>query len=250
MKTPHVVVETDATGAGRHAARLVDEAIRTRAGIVLGLPTGASPIPMYAELVRLHRESGTDWRGVHTFNLDEYVGVGPDHARSYGYYMAAQLFDHVNLPSDRRHLPDGLARDPEAEARRYEAAIEAAGGIDLAVLGIGVNGHLGFNEPAPSLTARTHVAELALETWRRNFKDLAAEPVPSEHPPAPFRRAFTMGIGTILQARAIVLLATGEAKRDVVREALRGPVTTHNPASLLQLHRQVTVVLDRAAAAD
>jgi glucosamine-6-phosphate deaminase len=250
VKGPHIVIESESTAAGRHAARLVDEAIRTRAGIVLALPTGASPVPMYAELVRLHRESGTDWRGVSTFNLDEYVAVGPEHPISYAHFMAAHLFDHVNLPPDRRHLPDGLAPDPEAETVRYEAAIEAAGGIDLAVLGVGVNGHLGFNEPGPALTARTHVAELLPETWRRNFPDLAAELGQAGHPNAPYRRAFTMGIGTILQSRAIVLLATGETKRSIIREALHGPVTTHIPASLLQLHRQVTVVLDRKAAAD
>ena len=204
---------------------------------------------MYAELVRLHRESGTDWRGVRTFNLDEYVGVGPDHPRGYAQFMAEQLFDHVNLPLDRRHLPDGLAPDPDAEARRYESAIEAAGGIDLAVLGVGVNGHLGFNEPGPSLTANTHVATLLPDTWRRNFPDLEAELSLEARPDAPFRNAFTMGLGTILQARAIVLLAIGGSKRDIIREALHGPITTHTPASFLQLHRQVTVVLDRGAAA-
>jgi glucosamine-6-phosphate deaminase len=248
LKGPQLAVEADPAAAGRRAARLVDEAIRTRAGIVLALPTGATPIPMYAELVRLHQERGTDWRGVRTFNLDEYVGVGPDHPKSYAHYMAVRLFDGVNLPADRRHLPDGLARDADAETLRYEQAIEAAGGLDLAVLGVGVNGHLGFNEPATVLTARTHVAELTPETWRRNFPDLAAELVQAGHPNAPFRRAYTMGIGTILQARHIILLATGAAKRQIVRDALHGPVTTHNPASLLQLHRNATVVLDRDAA--
>jgi glucosamine-6-phosphate deaminase len=248
VKVPHVVVQPDRATAGSYAAALIDQAIRTRAGIVLALPTGATPISMYAELVRLHRTRGTDWRGVTTFNLDEYVGIPPDHPESYARYMHQHLFGGVNLPPERRHLPDGLAPDPPAEATRYEAAIEAAGGIDLAVLGVGTNGHLGFNEPGARLTAPTHVATLEPETWRRNFPALAAELTGQFPADRPFQRAFTVGIGTILQARAIVLVAVGATKREIVRAALNGPITTHNPASLLQLHRHVTVVLDREAA--
>jgi glucosamine-6-phosphate deaminase len=169
MMTPHVVVQADAPTAGAYAARLVDQAIRTRAGIVLALPTGTTPIPMYDELIRLHRAGGADWRGASVFNLDEYVGVGSDHPESYARFMRERLFHGVNLPLERRHIPNGLAADPAAEAERYEAAIEAVGGIDLAVLGVGLNGHLGFNEPASELIARTHVATLAPETWRRGY---------------------------------------------------------------------------------
>ncbi|MGI8422886.1 MAG: glucosamine-6-phosphate deaminase [Chloroflexota bacterium] len=250
MKGPQVLVEADHAAVGRRAARLVDDAIRTTPGIVLALPTGSTPVPMYAELVRLRRVGGNDWSRVTTFNLDEYVGVAPEHPESYARYMAEHLSDGVDAPADRRHLPDGLASDPAAECERYEREIELSGGIDVAVLGVGLNGHLGFNEPGTALTARTHVAELAPETWRRNFPQLAEELAHRDHTEAPFRRAYTMGIGTILQARRVVLLASGEAKRQIVKAALTGPVTTQNPSSLLRLHREVTVILDRAASFD
>ena len=246
MKSAQVLVEADHAAVGRRAARLVDQAIRTTPGIVLALPTGSTPIPMYAELLRLQRERGTDWGRVTTFNLDEYVGVGPDHPESYARFMRQHLFSVVGSPPGRRNLPDGLAADPQAECERYERAIEEAGGIDVAVVGVGLNGHVGFNEPEAALTARTHVAVLAPETWRRNFPKLAEEVEFGAG--APFARAYTMGIGTILQARRIVLIAAGEGKRKVVRAALSGEVRTGNPASLLQLHREVTVVVDRAAA--
>ena len=246
MKPAQLLVEEDHVAVGRRAARLVDEAIRTTPGIVLALPTGSTPIPMYAELVRLRQERGTDWGRVTTFNLDEYVGLAPDHPESYARFMSEHLFGAVGSPAGRRHVPDGLASDPDAECERYERAIEHAGGIDVAVVGVGLNGHVGFNEPAPTLTARTHVAELAADTWRRNFPEVAAEV--EFGPAAPFTRAYTMGIGTILQARRIVLIAAGAAKRQVMQAAFNGEVTTQNPASLLQLHREVTVILDRAAA--
>ena len=251
MRRPHTYVEADAARAGALAARLVDAAIRAEPQLVLALPTGGTPVPMYAELVRLHRETRTDWSRVTTFNLDEYAGIGPEHPESYARFMEQHLFSGVNLPAERHHLPLGLAPDLEAEAARYEAAIDRAGGIDLAVLGVGVNGHVGFNEPDTELRAATHVAELALETWRRNFPDLAEDydlaGLSSAPLRAPFRTALTMGLGTILQARRIILVATGAAKRGIVREAFTGPITGRNPASLLQLHRDVTLILDQAA---
>jgi glucosamine-6-phosphate deaminase len=160
--------------------------------------------------------------------------------------MREHLFGKVNLSPQRSHLPNGMAPDPAAEAARYEAAIDAAGGIDLAVLGVGANGHVGFNEPAEALIGPTHVAELAVETWRRNFPDLAREGDPTGG--GPFRRALTVGIGTILRARRILLLASGEEKRDVLSRGFSGPITTRLPVSLLQVHPDVTLVLDRAAA--
>lgn len=247
MRAPQILVEPDHATVGRRAARLVDEAIRTTPGIVLALPTGSSPVPMYAELVRIFRERSTDWGRVTTFNLDEYVGVTPDHPESYARFMAEHLFDAVPAPVERRHLPNGLAPDTTAECERYEREIERAGGIDLAILGVGLNGHLGFNEPGTALTAQTHVADLAPVTWRRNFPQFAKQHNGSSGE-RPFGRAYTMGIATILQARRILVIAAGETKRDVLRAALTGPVTTGNPASFLQLHRDVTLVLDRAAA--
>lgn len=247
MRRAQILVDPDHATVGRRAARLVDEAIRTTPGIVLALPTGSSPIPMYAELVRIYRERGTDWGRVTTFNLDEYVGVAPDQPESYSRFMTEHLFGAVPAPVEQRHLPDGLAPDTAVECERYEREIERAGGLDLAILGVGLNGHLGFNEPGTALTAQTHVAELAPDTWRRNFPELAQRHSGTSAE-RPFGRAFTMGIATILRARRILVIAAGEAKREAVRSALTGPVTTLNPASFLQLHRDVTVLLDRAAA--
>ncbi|MGH2368034.1 MAG: glucosamine-6-phosphate deaminase [Chloroflexota bacterium] len=247
MKRPHVIVEGDYAAMSRRAATLLDAAVREHPRIVLALPTGATPVGTYAALVDLHRHTGTDWSQATTFNLDEYAGVAPDHPESYAAFMQAHLFSGVNLSSDRRRLPDGLATDPDEEAARYEAAIDVAGGIDLAVLGIGTNGHIGFNEPGDALTGPTHVAELADVTWRRNFPHLAeaagADPVAGQR----FRRAYTMGLGTILQARRILLLASGAEKRAILGQAIHGPITPRNPASFLQLHRDVTLLLDAAA---
>jgi glucosamine-6-phosphate deaminase len=277
MKPNRIVIAADYEGMSREAAALIDAAVRTAPALVLALPTGETPIGTYRALVALHRETGTDWSRVTTFNLDEYCDTGPDDPQSYAAYMGQHLFGGVNLGPARTHLPDGTARDAAAEALRYEQAIDAAGGLDLAVLGVGVNGHIGFNEPAAALTAESHVAELADETWRRNFPGLAGDapaaaltaechvahladetwrrnfPRLAGDPEAVasgrYRRAFTMGIGTILRARSILLLGTGAAKREVLLRAFTGPVTTHTPASLLRLHGDVTLVLDEAAAA-
>ena len=266
MIRPTIHVEPDYKAMGCRAASLIDAAVRTEPDIVLALPTGNTPIRTYAELVALHRTTGTDWSRVTTFNLDEYVGVAPDHPESYAAFMERHLFSHLQLPPVRRHIPNGLAPDPSAEVARYEALIDAAGGIDLAVLGVGTNGHLGFNEPGDVLSGPAHVASLTEETWRRNFPDLArrratgdasngassgagdAATEGTSNADDQFRRAYTMGIATILQARRVLLLASGAAKRDVLLRALNAPVTPRNPASFLQLHRNVTLVLDEAAA--
>jgi glucosamine-6-phosphate deaminase len=229
----------------RRAAELIDAAVRAQPRIVLALPTGNTPVQTYVRLIALQQATGTDWSQVTTFNLDEYVGIGPDHPESYAFFMQRHFFGQLRPPPAKRYIPDGLAPDPAAEVRRYEAAIGEAGGIDLAVLGVGTNGHLGFNEPGDTLVGPTHVAEIAEETWRRNFPELARSG--SRPADGPFRRAYTMGIATILQAQRILLLASGEPKRTVLRQALAGPITPHNPASFLQLHRDVTLVVDRDA---
>jgi glucosamine-6-phosphate deaminase len=244
MKRPRVIMEDDYAGLSQRAAHIIDAAVRRHPALVLALPTGATPVQTYAELVRLHRQTATDWSEVTTFNLDEYVGMASGDPQSYAAYMERHFFGHVNLARERTHLPDGLAPDPDAEAARYEAAIEAAGGIDLAVLGVGTNGHLGFNEPGDQLAGPTHVATLTDETWRHNFPDLA---LARDAGSRPYGRAYTMGIGTILHARRVLLLASGSSKRAILDEALRGPVTTRNPASFLQLHRRTTLILDSEA---
>jgi glucosamine-6-phosphate deaminase len=239
----HTTTYSTAEKASHAVARLVLQRLRTTPSLVLGLPTGATPVPLYRALVRAHRSGRADFSGVTTFNLDEFIGVGRGDHGSYRTFMDTHLFAHINLPARRAHVLDGRAPDWRAEALRYEARITRAGGLDLVILGIGRNGHLGFNEPGPSLDARTHRVALRPETRRANANLFGGrwQDVPAH--------ALSMGIGTILGAREVVLLATGAAKARIVARALEGPVSTHVPASLLQAHPNVRVVLDRAAAA-
>jgi len=224
------------------AARRIADALAQNPALVLGLPTGSSPIATYAELRRLHAAGEVDFARAVTFNLDEFAGIAPSHPGSFRTFMERHLFALVNLPPTQIHFLDGSAKDLDAECEGYEAAIRAAGGIDLQLVGIGRNGHIGFNEPANALTARTHRVRLEESTRRDNaalFEDDIAR-VP--------REALSMGMGTILKAAALVLIATGERKADCLERALHGPVSTRLPASFLQLHRSVELYLDRAAA--
>ena len=231
----------DADALARDLATRVVRAMARRPSLVLGLPTGRTPQPFYAALRRHTADHAVDWSGVRTFNLDEFVGVGPEAPGSYRAYMQRELLSAVSLAPARVGFLDGLAADLETECERYERAILAAGGIDLMILGIGTNGHIGFNEPAAGLHARTHRARLADETRASNVElfggDLSR--VPEE--------ALSMGMATILQARSVVMIATGSAKAEVVTAMMRGPITTRLPASFLQLHPDVTVMVDRAA---
>ncbi|HKV98441.1 MAG TPA: glucosamine-6-phosphate deaminase [Vicinamibacterales bacterium] len=236
-----VVIHPSAEAASLGLADFLVRTLRAWPEIVLGLPTGRTPIPLYRELVRLHRQGRADFSRATTFNLDEFAGLGPRDPRSYHAFMRRHLFDEVNIAPERIEFLNGGARDLGREARRYERRLSAVGGLDLVLLGIGGNGHLGFNEPAAALAPRTHLATLRPATRRANawIFDGNVRRVP--------RRALSMGIGTILSARGVVLLATGRAKAAIVRRALTGPVTTRVPASLLQLHPNVVVVLDRDA---
>ena len=212
-------------------------------GLTLGLPTGRTPIPLYREIVRLHQAGRADFSRARTFNLDEFLGIAPNDSRSYRAFMQRHLFDHVNLPSRRIQFLNGATRNVEAECRRYEKAIERSGGIDLQILGLGMNGHIGFNEPARALVAGTHCTKLKPATRRANAAqfDNRVGDVP--------REALSMGMATILQARRIVLLATGATKARCVQRMIEGPVTPRLPGSFLQLHRCAEIWLDRAAAA-
>lgn len=239
----HLVIHPTPDAAADAVATFLAECVTVAPTLVLGLPTGRTPIAMYAALVREHQRGRADFSQATTFNLDEFVGLAPAHPGSYHAYMERHLFSHVNLHPSRRHLPNGQARSAAAEARRYDAAIAAAGGLDLAVLGIGANGHIGFNEPASQLAAGTNVARLTPASRRGNADAFGG--VVSRVP----THAISMGVGTILSARHVLLLATGVGKADIVRAALEGPVTTRIPASLLQTHPRAVVVLDRAAAA-
>ena len=230
----------DATAA---VAQRIARALAQKPNLVMGLPTGRSPIGTYEELRRLHAAGSVDFARAITFNLDEFCGIPPSHPGSFRAFMDRHLFTAVNLPRAQIHFLNGGAADLDAECDRYEDAIATAGGIDLQLLGIGRNGHIGFNEPADELSARTHCVKLADSTRRDNAALFGGDPaqVPAE--------ALSMGIGTILKASALVLIATGERKADCIERAVRGPISTHMPASFLQLHRRVELYLDRAAAA-
>ena len=241
-----VHVHTDKAAAVRAVAADIARLVRDRAAAgrraVLGLATGSTPIPLYAELVRLHREEGLSFRGVTTFNLDEYSGLGPDHDQSYRWFMQRQLFDHVDVVPAETHVPDGLAKDVAASAAAYEDAIRAVGGIDLQVLGIGRTGHIGFNEPPAGPATRTRQVHLDELTRRDNasfFGDVAKVP----------HHAVTMGVGTILDCRRVVLLAWGEGKADIVRRSVEDAPSDDCPASWLQRHAACDFVLDAPAAA-
>jgi glucosamine-6-phosphate deaminase len=237
-----VVLVPDPAALDREAARIVAHRVREKPAITLGLASGSSPLGMYRELIRLHREEGLDLSRVTTFNLDEYLGLAPSHPRSFHRFMREAFFDHVNVPASHIHVPDGTASDLDAYCAEYERRIVEAGGIDLQVLGIGRDGHVGFNEPTSSLASRTRVKTLTAATMEDNRRVFdAVEPVPE--------CAITMGIGTILEARHILLLGAGAAKREAVAKAVEGPVTATVTASALQLHPQVTALLDRDAAA-
>ncbi|HZR27007.1 MAG TPA: glucosamine-6-phosphate deaminase [Vicinamibacterales bacterium] len=217
--------------------------VRRRPNIVLGLPTGRTPIPLYRELVALYRRGGVDFSRATTFNLDEFVGIAADDPRSYHAFMRQHLFDHVNLHARRTYVLDGTAADLTRECDRYERAIARAGGIDIQLLGLGANGHIGFNEPAAALVAKTHRTALRDASRRANASwfDNQLRAVPHE--------ALSMGMATILHARRVVLIATGAMKARCVEKMIRGPVTPKIPASFLQLHQHAEVWLDASAAA-
>ena len=223
-------------------ANIIQQQLSAKPDSVLGLATGATPLALYRELVVRHQATRLTLDQLTTFNLDEYLGLGPDHPASYAHYMRRHLFGPLQLDPQRTHLPDGLAPDPQAEARRYEAQLQAAGGVDLQLLGIGLNGHIGFNEPGSPLDSRTRVVRLSATTLAANRRHFPADAEMPTH-------AITLGIGNILEARDLLLLATGRAKARAVAEALEGPVTATLPASVLQRHPNVSVILDAAAAA-
>lgn len=236
-----IILQPTAEAASAMAARLMARVVREKPRAVLGLATGGTPLGTYAELVRMHREEGLDFSGVTTFNLDEYVGLPSEHPRSYRAYMQEHFFRHVNVPPERVFIPDGLAADIPRECARYEEAICAAGGIDMQLLGIGTDGHIGFNEPSSSLASRTRIKTLTAQTRADNARFFGGDvtQVP--------KHCITMGVGTIMEAREIVLLAFGEAKAQAIAAACEGPITAMNPASILQMHPAVKVVLDEAA---
>jgi len=223
------------------AAAVIAAQVLQKPDSVLGLATGSTPMDTYRELISLHRGGVLDFSRVKSYNLDEYVGLPDGHPESYVSFMKRNLFDHINIGS--YSLPDGRARDLQRECESYEQAIKDDGGIDLQLLGIGRNGHIGFNEPASSLVSRTRLVALTQQTISDNARFFdAADEVP--------RHAISMGIGTILEAKRCIMLCFGEHKAKAVRAAIEGGVSQFTPASALQMHPDTTVFLDEAAAAD
>lgn len=236
-----VEVLEDYDAVSTRAAEIVSQQIRRKPDSVVGFATGSTPLGVYKILIESHNEKGLDFSKVTTFNLDEYVGLAPQHPQSYHYFMWENLFKHVNVTPSRVFIPHGMADDIEFFCEWYERQIKEAGGIDLQIVGIGANGHLAFNEPGSSLGSKTRIKTLTAKTVRDNarfFED--SEEVP--------RLAITMGIGTIMDARTILLIASGEKKADAIRNALEGPVTGMCPATVVQMHRFAHVVIDKAAA--
>ncbi len=237
-----VVLKTNYEEVSREAARIVAAAVRSNPAIVLGLATGNTPLGLYTELIELYRAGTLDFSRATTFNLDEYLGLPHSHPQSYHTFMDQHFFSHVNFSQQNTHIPDGsISRDYESYCASYEASIKSAGGIDLQILGIGRNGHIGFNEPTSSLASRTRLKALSRETIEDSRHLFSNE---SEMP----KCAITMGIGTILDSRRILLLASGRSKAAAVAKAIEGPITSSVSASALQMHPDVTFIIDEEAA--
>jgi glucosamine-6-phosphate deaminase len=236
-----IIIQPDAQSAAVIGARIIARLVREKPAAVLGLATGSTPLPLYRELIRLHREEGLSFAGVTTFNLDEYAGLAPGHPASYHAFMHENLFAHIDVPKENIHIPDGLAADIPRHCLEYEAAIRNAGGIDIQVLGIGSDGHIGFNEPTSSLASRTRIKTLTPRTKKDNARFFGSESDVPSH-------VITTGVGTIMDARQVLLIGTGENKAQAIADSCEGPVTALVPASVLQFHPAATVLLDEPAA--
>ena len=238
-----IIIKPTVAEAQQETARIIARQIKRQHGSVLGLATGSTPIGVYEILVAMHRRGELDFSRVTTFNLDEYVGLAPEHPCAYREFMRRHLFGLVNVEPARIHFPDGLAQDIPTHCAAYEETMRAAGGIDLQLLGIGRDGHIGFNEPSSSLASRTRIKTLTPQTVKDNARFFgSADQVP--------RHVITMGVGTIMDSRHCLLLATGGAKAEVIARMAEGPITASVPASVLQMHPACTVVVDEAAAAE
>ncbi len=237
-----IIIKATVAEAEQEVAAIMARQVRLKPSCTLGLATGSTPIGVYACLVAQHAAGGLDFARVTTFNLDEYVGLPADHPCSYRAFMREHLFSKVNVSPKHIHFPDGTASDIPAHCAAYEQAIRKAGGIDLQLLGIGRDGHIGFNEPSSSLASRTRIKTLTPQTVKDNARFFGSE---AEVP----RHVITMGVGTIMDSRQCVMLATGEGKADAVARMAEGPITADLPASILQMHPVCTLVIDSAAAA-
>ena len=230
----------DYQSMSRRTANIISAHVILKPDCVLGLATGSTPVGAYRQLVEWYKKGDLSFAETRSVNLDEYLGLSPHHEQSYRYFMQTNLFDHIDIKPENTNVPDGLTFDPEAECARYNRVIRDLGGIDLQLLGLGHNGHIGFNEPDHAFELETHVVDLSESTIEANKRFFASEDqVP--------RRALTMGVKTIMQARKILVAVSGEDKADIVLRAFAGPVEPSVPASILQMHPDVTLVGDRAA---
>ena len=232
--------EADYAAMSRRAANLIAAEVIRKPNCVLGLATGSTPVGAYKQLAVWNQQGDLSFKEVQSVNLDEYKGLAPSHDQSYRYFMQTNLFDHIDIDIAKPHVPDGLATDPDAECARYDELVRSLGYADLQLLGLGRNGHIGFNEPCDRFVKETHVVDLTQSTIDANARFFAsADDVP--------RQALTMGIGCIMAARRVLLIASGEDKADAVYNAFCGPITPQCPASILQLHNDVVLVGDKAA---
>lgn len=236
-----IIIAKNYEDMGKKAANIVAGQVFLNPQSILGLATGSTPLSMYNQLIKMHKEVELDFSQVKTFNLDEYVGLPEEDTNSYHYYMSNNLFNHINIKKENVHVPNGMAKDIDKECSEYEETIKNSGGMDLQILGIGNNGHIGFNEPDLKFEATTHLVKLDDETIEANsrfFKTIDDVP----------KCAVSMGIKTIMHAKKIILLANGSSKAEILAKALYGGITPEVPASILQLHPDVTVIVDEAAA--
>ncbi len=235
-----VIVCKNYEEVSKEAAKIFAAQVYMKPNSVLGLATGSTPVGMYKILADMNQKGEISFKDCKSFNLDEYYPLAPDHDQSYRYFMNVNFFDHIDIDKANTRVPDGLAADPEIMGKEYDAAIDAAGGVDIQVLGIGQNGHIAFNEPDEKLVCGTHLTSLTESTINANARFFEKkEDVPTE--------AVTMGIGSIMKAKKIILLATGKAKHEAVAELLSGTITTQNPATLLNVHPDTVIIVDEDA---
>ena len=237
-----IIIKENGQLGSEAAARVVARLVREKPNAVIGLATGSTPLILYRELIRLHKEEGLDFSEVITFNLDEYIGLEKEHPQSYHTFMWENLFSQINIKEENVHIPDGMADDVPASCAAYERAMVEAGGIDLQVLGIGSDGHVGFNEPTSSFASRTRIKTLTQQTVADNARFFDGDESQVPH------HCITMGIGTIMDARMILMLAFGEGKAEAIADTVEGPVSAMMPASILQHHASAKVFIDEAAA--
>ncbi|AGF58573.1 glucosamine-6-phosphate deaminase [Clostridium saccharoperbutylacetonicum] len=222
----------------RVAADKIKAVVNENPNAILGLATGSTPVGTYKELIEMNKNNEIDFSQIKTVNLDEYIGLGEKDPQSYRYFMNENLFNHINIKKENTFVPNGLAKDIEEEAKNYDMKIDELGGIDIQILGIGSNGHIAFNEPADALTSGTHLTQLTESTIAANSRFFnSIDEVP--------KTALTMGVGQIMKSKRILLLANGDSKADAVKEIFSGKITSKNPATMLQMHKDVTVIVDK-----